>query len=494
MSLFKKAFEYKYAELIAILASWVIVCFASLLDPDLLFSLYFIVIVFFGCIAVLNSILLGKIDAFSPGVIVPLIFMFYALGPLKFSGDYSESTLINYMFAQFLGLTGLKLGLLYGGIGLPALTDGVPSRRIFVKVSKGTDYPLISLNDLLCLRITVFLLLITSLFSVVSEMNSFGGFIKYFSVGYGPERFLISETANSFGGGFAWLGVSGVLLLALARLESRHNGLVRIAGAIVTAFSISAIVIIGGRSTLVYILIFIAVYVHYRVYHFSNSSILIALILGMIFAQIFSHARFYFPEGIWKTISEMVAMTFTHPENFLPWKSGEFHFPARSMLDFLEKGAPPLQYGKTILIALLNSIPFIGRFVNITALNPSEWMMKNFYPDTYAIGGGYGFSPVTEAYTNFGYFGILPMFFIAGFLFALVYKNYVKNKSLQGLLFLMGSAPIMYLDFFRNQLSSSVYKYSRIYLLPWILFVVISFSKSKLSKIKSVRDENMRSL
>lgn len=200
----------------------------------------------------------------------------------------------------------------------------------------------------------------------------------------------------------------------------------------------------------------------------------------------FSHARYYFPEGLWKTLSEMIVMTFTHPENFLPWKSGEFHFPARSMLDFIEKGAPPLQYGKTIFVALLNSIPFIGRFVNTTSLNPSEWMLKNYYPDVYEIGGGYGFSPVSEAFVNLGYFGVFPLLFVAGFLFALVYKNYIKNKSLAGLLLLMGSAPIMYLDFFRNQLSSSVYKYTRIYLLPCIIFVVFSFFIDKFDKTRKV--------
>jgi oligosaccharide repeat unit polymerase len=52
----------------------------------------------------------------------------------------------------------------------------------------------------------------------------------------------------------------------------------------------------------------------------------------------------------------------------------------------------------------------------------AEWYAGEFYPDIWAKGGAFAFSPVAEAYLNFGVLGVPVVFFLLGALLAILEK------------------------------------------------------------------------
>lgn len=87
--------------------------------------------------------------------------------------------------------------------------------------------------------------------------------------------------------------------------------------------------------------------------------------------------------------------------------------------------------GYTIFSAFIRAfqIPFMPDFLSILAFRPQDWFNDVLLPDR--SGGGLGFTLVGEGYINFGYAGVVIIFFIVG---ALVKHLYVKSN--QGLYYL----------------------------------------------------------
>jgi hypothetical protein len=68
--------------------------------------------------------------------------------------------------------------------------------------------------------------------------------------------------------------------------------------------------------------------------------------------------------------------------------------------------------GRTYVEAFLILIP-LQLFPSRPA-PPGEWLVKTYFPDVYARGGGFAFSLITEAYMNFSYLGAVLILFIVG--------------------------------------------------------------------------------
>lgn len=82
----------------------------GIVDPG---HLLFIIIIILG-IEGFVSLLLGlREDGFSPSILIPFLYMFYALGPIL-ANEFDEHVYSLYLFYQLLGLIALKLGLYFG--------------------------------------------------------------------------------------------------------------------------------------------------------------------------------------------------------------------------------------------------------------------------------------------------------------------------------------------------------------------------------------------
>ncbi len=77
----------------------------------------------------------------------------------------------------------------------------------------------------------------------------------------------------------------------------------------------------------------------------------------------------------------------------------------------------PFRYGRTYLDAIGLLVP---KFMwPDRPRGASEWYVDRFYPMIADDGGGFAFSPVAEAYLNFGRFGVVTVFLVIGAVFGL---------------------------------------------------------------------------
>jgi len=144
-------------------------------------------------------------------------------------------------------------------------------------------------------------------------------------------------------------------------------------------------------------------------------------------------------------------------------------------------------YGSSYLYALSTIIPNLGFWpVHPGALNANlgSWLQAALN-----LGYGPGFSPVAEAYINFGWAGFLSLFVLGGFygwFFSLIHKNIALNKpELLCLVFILLSLTLMTN---RNSFIATI-RAVFYYALPIYLFIqLIAKYLTKMSKRKKRKD------
>ncbi len=98
--------------------------------------------------------------------------------------------------------------------------------------------------------------------------------------------------------------------------------------------------------------------------------------------------------------------------------NGEFGGVAITVGDILAAvpSTEGYRYGSTITDAVGQLVP--RALWPSRPIAPSQWYVERFYPEFADIGGAYAFSPVSEAYLNFGWVGVLGGAFLIGVLLA----------------------------------------------------------------------------
>lgn len=159
-----------------------------------------------------------------------------------------------------------------------------------------------------------------------------------------------------------------------------------------------------------------------------------------------------------------------NPAVLAPWAVNHFRAPAASLLEILQYGGPGLFWGGSYLAALGAPIPFVSRLFAEVAFNPVSWRIEHFWPAMLITGGTPGFSPVTEGYINFGIMGIIIHLYLYGYAIGRVYNHASSRQTLPAMLLLAGSLPVFVLDGLCVSSASFVYKWTRGYLMPWLIF------------------------
>lgn len=406
-------------------------------------------------------------DPLDPSILLSLTYMFYGLGPLTIS-DWSNSELIEkYLLLILLGFISLKIGLAYG--------HNIKNKQKIAYDENGkTDNKRILLATTWCL-------FIASLISISSQLISFGGFQRFLQVGYGGERYLITQESVTFGGGFAWFLIATVLLWFYGLKYS--SILSSLSGALLFIFANYILLLIGGRSTIVYCVMFACILYHFGYKKISGALIGIGLAAGVVFMQFYSLARFYLQDGLATAFLETYRNILVTPLVLAPFTSGEFTAPAYSLIEIIQNGGPNLQFGSSYVLAAGQLIPVFSRLTSSIFFDPSLWRLATYHPEILEIGGGLGFTPVAEGYINFGIPGIILHMFFYGAIISRIHTRMLYKRSISLLLLFAGSLPMFMLDGMRIHAASLVYKWTRVYLVSWFIFLIICTLSKNVSRM-----------
>ncbi|KST66010.1 O-antigen polymerase [Mastigocoleus testarum] len=415
------------------------------------------------CCAVLiiNFISFESQDALNPCGLLPIMFTFYGIGPL--TGDveitqrFDLEVLYQYIFLQVIGLIAMIIGLNFA------------SNSKHIKNNK----ILINELSLSSLQLTAIVFSVLSCASVVTQLSAFGGLGGLLRVGYGGERYQVLESSYILGAGFDWVLVSAILFWFYGiKRKSKIN---QVLGVTIYILCSCIIFFIGGRSSFVYSIIFGSILYHYGHKRISKKYISFGLLLGLFISQFYAIGRYYLQFGAIDFFLSTFEQVSRDPSILLPSNIREFKDPANSMLEVLQFGGPPLQYGSSYLSAFGRLFPFLARLFTDIGFDPNEWRMTTFYPDAWARGEGRGFSPITEGYINFSVFGVFLHLFVYSWILGKIYKNMMNSNTMGSLLFFAGSLPVFMLDGLRIHTVSFLYKLSRVYLTPLIIFYFLLY-------------------
>ena len=155
--------------------------------------------------------------------------------------------------------------------------------------------------------------------------------------------------------------------------------------------------------------------------------------------------------------------------------NNEFGSPLVTVSEIVEFIPARQEYrlGSTYLMVAANMVPLAlwpGR-----PHAPSEWYSATFYPSYFESGGGFAFSPVAEAYLNFGYAGVALVFLLIGGAVATVERKFELYESLPPWVGVSYALIVPWLViFFRLDLTSFVKSYLLLTLVPMLLVAVVA--------------------
>lgn len=430
-------------------------------------TLLIFVIVVIGVLPLIRRAISWDSDVLSPTALLPFTYTLYALGPLMISEQFSQQVVIYYLLLQLFGLLAMRLGL-----------------HIAVKQRYNPNI-LYTLNSLSGSSKTLWILTFTSMMllsavSLITYLNTFGSLIGYIKVGYGGQFYLTLKEGGIIGGGFEWCALSAVLLLFYG--IKRHSKLYLFVGVIFFVFTAGIILLTGRRSQLIYPLLFGFTLFHYGHKRLPAPVVSIGILLGISLAQFYSLARSFLTSGLIYALSRVWSSIVRNPYLIAPWAADEFKMPASSLLEVLQYGGPGLLLGRSYIASLGAPIPFMARFFSQVSFNLNEWRLNTFYSGLLETGAGLAFSPVTEAYVNFGVIGVFFHLFFYGYVIGKIYNLLLTKLNWSILLLFAGSLPMFMLDGVRIFTASFVWRWVRIYLMPWIFFTVLKIFLSKQSK------------
>lgn len=421
----------------------------------------FLIMVILGFWPIVSAVLRKKGDVLSPQIVMPLTYMLYGLGPLFVASEYTMGVVIQYLLLQILGLLAMRLG---ARIASKSSAKYSPTPTVCTIESK----------ERFVLLSTAVVLLILAIVSIATYLYAFGGLMNFLKVGYGGEYYLTVAEAQVLGSGFEWWLLAAVLLSFYGL--KRHSKPLLFVG--IALFMLMAFVVlyVGRRSQIIFPLVFGLVLLQYG--HGSRRIppivLLSGLLLGIVAAQYYALARYFLPEGFTAAMSKGWIVVLRKPSLLLPWAANDFRVPAASLLEVLQYGGPHLLLGRSYIATLGAPIPFVARLFAKAGFNLNAWRLATLYPGFLEAGRGLGFSPVTEGYVNFGAFGVISQLGLYGYVMTIIYVRISSKPTVSNLLLLAGSLPIFMLDAMRATSGVFVYRWTRGYLMPWILFLLIT--------------------
>lgn len=179
------------------------------------------------------------------------------------------------------------------------------------------------------------------------------------------------------------------------------------------------------RLFLIFFVLNLIIY-HIRINKISRKKIILSIIplYGiLIFLGFYRHYNHLPIEQSYKHISEEITL-----DKFILSSNDEFNFPSQSFFYIYGYEKNEYKFGKTYVDAFLINMPRV--IVKQKPVRPANEYMKNYHYYSFIKGRGYAYSPVTEAFQNFGIYGIPIVFFSTGLLLSIFGKYASRNPTL----------------------------------------------------------------
>jgi len=412
-----------------------------------------------GILPLVRTAIIRNSDPLSPKALLPFTYTLYALGPLHVSTQFPSHVIIYYLLLQLLGLLAMRLGLYVAVKG-----------RLNLDINRAF-HRLTGSSKMLWVLISIIIILMSAT-SLLTYLYTFGGIAGYIEVGYGGNFYLILREGQIIGAGFEW-GLLGAILILFYGLKQRSK--LCLFGGIVLFVSVAYIVLLTGRrSQLLYPLLFGVALFHYGYKRIPSPVFAVMILLGITIAQYYALARYFLPKGLVYALSQVWPAIARNPYLVAPWAANEFCVPAASLLEVLHYGGPGLLLGRSYIASLWAPIPFVMRLFSQISFDVNTWRLSTFYPDLLAAGRGLGFSPVTEGYMNFGMIGIFLQLFFYGYIIGKTYNHLLTKPTWSALLLFAGSLPVFLIDGMRINSASLMWRWTRVYLMPWIILIILN--------------------
>ncbi len=182
-----------------------------------------------------------------------------------------------------------------------------------------------------------------------------------------------------------------------------------------TWISIVALTLFSGERDLLFRLIIITTFGLYLFKKIKNIYILIAAPFVMLLLPLSHMFKYFFLTG---TINKLNIFSFRGL--ICEFLNGEFLSASKNLQIILNNSdwTEGVFRGNTILNDFI-------RVFSKTDFSHGKWFMDSFFPDTTRV--QYGFSLVGVGYVNFGYLGVILVFFLVAVFLRILYKNANKN-------------------------------------------------------------------
>lgn len=370
------------------------------MDFGIIFSLFFIA---YNIVLLLN---------------VSFNFIFLGFNENSYPVDFEEDVYVKSSVVTFLACLGLLLGEKIIVLGRndkfvkPFLNNKLNSKVYYIS------------------GIVVFLL---GLFLLFLDFERIGGFYYALTLERGVRMELLSQTRGNIPYySFIYSGVA-LLTYSLGNLRLRSvKGTLLVA--LLAIWSV-LMLIQGDRRFLLYsLLIFASVYLFNKKINIKKNLALVS-ILYILFA-FFQQIRYMIPLILNGTLSLFDAISRIQKDFNIEWVlpvSTEVAGPYFTLLWHLKYDFTPL-YGYSYIMSIPNILPrslYPGEKPLTIAQSFANYIHDVYYPFRESV-IGWGFSPIAEAYINFGVIGVFIIFLLLSVLFKGISK--IKWETNHGIL------------------------------------------------------------
>jgi oligosaccharide repeat unit polymerase len=361
--------------------------------------IYFIII-----IAILNyEQWRSKGDIFNPFHLSSLAVLFYGIGPLVMEITFEDHNYSNYVIWQYF----FALNIAIIGLYIPYKIKLANKKLNLHFSNKGANSPYIILS-------VIFLIFV------------YKDLINYFIVANGGyENANVNRTHQNDYTGFHeflfLLFLSIILILILKNVKNKIVGSILVI--VISSFSMLA----GSRVLMINTLFLVVYHLRKYILKLKISLLIFILTITVIFFTFFNHTR-----GLNLSMEKKIELFSKIYENsgvLSLIMSGEFTNPCNSVLKVIQginKGQIDYSYGYYYLADLSAFVPkFILPRLNTIVID----YHLTFYRQEYLEGKGQAFSPIAEAYWNFGFLGILFEFIVISAILKGLYKIFKESES-----------------------------------------------------------------